>query len=244
MHREMSSEFGYDIKSDTASARKLERILQDARVPDAYDALHDAIAGNVAFVVGAGPSLAGAFDTLARYSDTATIISADTAVKHLVGRGIMPRAIVSDLDGHIQSHIAASDNGAIMVIHAHADNEHLLYHAGRFATCVGTTQTEPFGRIYNLGGFTDGDRAIFAADHFGASHIVLFGMDFGGGIGAYSDTAYEDRPVKMRKMQVGRRLVEEWIVGTSESRLLATSDSGIRGFEKITYGQVSDMMLE
>lgn len=246
MYCEISSKFGYDIQADTASAQTLERILQDADVADAYHDLHSMIAGNTAFVIGAGPSLAGAFETLAKHSDKAIIIAADTTVKHLLKRGIIPHVIVSDLDGHIQSHIIASKQGAIIAVHAHADNTRMLHHASKFNACMGTTQTKPFGRMYNLGGFTDGDRAIFLADHFGASRIILFGMDFGDEIGAYSDTAHTDHATKMRKMQMGKKLVERWIVKESKARLLvavakAESNSTIQGFDKITYKQI---MLE
>jgi hypothetical protein len=31
--------------------------------------------------------------------------------------------------------------------------------------------------VYNFGGFTDGDRAVFAADELGAERITLVGFD-------------------------------------------------------------------
>ena len=43
---------------------------------------------------------------------------------------------------------------------------------------IGTTQIEPISDVYNFGGFTDGDRAVFLAEHFGAKEIELVGFDF------------------------------------------------------------------
>ncbi len=34
-------------------------------------------------------------------------------------------------------------------------------------------------RLLNVGGFTDGDRAVFLAEHSGARRILLWGFDFG-----------------------------------------------------------------
>jgi len=42
---------------------------------------------------------------------------------------------------------------------------------------VATTQAAPLPHVYNFGGFTDGDRAVFAADELGASRIALVGFD-------------------------------------------------------------------
>ena len=49
----------------------------------------------------------------------------------------------------------------------------------KIKNCIGTTQTNPFNKIQNFGGFTDGDRGVFLASHFDAKKIILFGMDFG-----------------------------------------------------------------
>ncbi len=43
---------------------------------------------------------------------------------------------------------------------------------------VATTQSRPSGGLFDFGGFTDGDRAVYLADHFGAKEIRLSGWDF------------------------------------------------------------------
>ena len=42
---------------------------------------------------------------------------------------------------------------------------------------VATTQAVPLPHVYNFGGFTDGDRAVFAADDLGAASIRIIGFD-------------------------------------------------------------------
>ena len=39
--------------------------------------------------------------------------------------------------------------------------------------CIGTTQTTPFNKIQNFGGFTDGDRGVFLASHFEAKKLFF-----------------------------------------------------------------------
>ena len=38
-------------------------------------------------------------------------------------------------------------------------------------------QTRPFGHVHNWGGFTDGDRAAFAADALGGAEVRFAGFD-------------------------------------------------------------------
>ena len=66
-----------------------------------------------------------------------------------------------------------------MVIHAHGDNiPQLQYWVPLFpGPVVGTTQSQPLPPLHNFGGFSDGDRAAFAADALGAERIVFVGFD-------------------------------------------------------------------
>jgi len=52
-----------------------------------------------------------------------------------------------------------------------------------------------------IGGLTDGDRAVFLADHFGASRIVLAGFDFG------DEVAHPIAPERQRKFIWGALLI-------------------------------------
>jgi hypothetical protein len=96
--------------------------------------------------------------------------------------------------------------GSVTLVHAHGDNiETLQEHLPRFTQqLMLTTQTRPFDGVFNFGGFTDGDRAVCVADHFGARTIRLVGFDFD------RPTVKEgkDVAVKKRKLAWARRIIE------------------------------------
>ena len=122
---------------------------------------------------------------------------------------------------------------SIFVVHAHGDNIEKLRMVKKFKNCIGTTQTEPFNKIQNFGGFTDGDRGVFLASHFNAKKIILFGMDFGTRIGKFSNTKKSDRKIKLKKLKIGEELLI-WLSSITKSELFTTS-MPIKGFKKIPY---------
>jgi uncharacterized Rossmann fold enzyme len=103
----------------------------------------------------------------------------DGAANCLFARGILPDAIVTDLDGATDAFPEMNRAGTVIVVHAHGDNMDLIRRwVPRFpGPLVGTTQSRPFDGIHNFGGFSDGDRAVFLADALGASEVVLAGFD-------------------------------------------------------------------
>jgi len=137
-------------------------------------------------------------------------IAADGATSYLLERGVIPDIVVTDLDGRMEDLIRAAHGGAVMVVHAHGDNLDKLVEfvpdLMEVATVIGTCQCRPVGKIWNFGGFTDGDRAVFLADHLGARKIALYGMDFKGEIGRYSYSA--DTEVKRKKLAWTEGLVK------------------------------------
>jgi hypothetical protein len=127
------------------------------------------------------------------------IIAADGATSTLLGHAILPDIVVTDLDGDMNDIISADRLGSIIVVHAHGDNipavkryVPLLNHV------VGSTQSAPLKNVHNFGGFTDGDRCVFMAHHFGAKSVVLLGFDF-------EDAGVN--PVKKKKLQWAKRLI-------------------------------------
>ena len=56
---------------------------------------------------------------------------------------------------------------------------------------MATTQSAPFGEVHNFGGFTDGDRCVFLADHFAATRIILCGFNFTE-VGKYSFSSSDE----------------------------------------------------
>ena len=95
--------------------------------------------------------------------------------------------------------------GAVTAIHAHGDNGDLIrMYAGSFkGRILLTTQSTPENTVYDFGGFTDGDRAVCMAVHFGARRIHLRGFD-------YDDPMPKDGndpSVKKRKLAWAERII-------------------------------------
>jgi uncharacterized Rossmann fold enzyme len=185
-------------------------------------------------VIGAGPSLLSSIPTLKKYKDIIKIC-ADTALEPLLQSGVTPQIVVTDLDGDLTSLLKIAKK-CIVIVHAHGDNVGRLEFAKNFKNCIGTTQTKEIGKIYNFGGFTDGDRCVFLAEYFGAAKIFLFGMDFGPKIGRYSKTKKIDRKIKLKKLRFAKMLLE-WMAPKAHSELFTLSKP-IKGFKKITCKQL------
>jgi hypothetical protein len=224
-------EFKYDEKKDKESAIILNSILKRSNINDEIVSL---IKNETVFVIGSGPSLSTAIPKLKNLKKSIKI-AADSSVKPLVDNGIIPDIVITDLDGDWNS-LEKIATKSIFVVHAHGDNINKLKFSKKFKKCIGTTQSKPFSKIQNFGGFTDGDRGVFLANHFGAKKIILFGMDFGERIGKYSNTKKSERGIKLMKLNKGRLLLE-WLSTITKSELFTTSKQ-IKGFKKIAYKNV------
>jgi hypothetical protein len=228
-YNEILKEFNYNKREDADSAELLDSILGEENHIEKICGL---IKNQNVFVIGAGPSLSYAIPILQHFKKTVKIV-ADSAVKPLIDNGIKPNIIVTDLDGDETTFRRIGKSKIIFVVHAHGDNISRLSLIENFKNCIGTTQTKPFGKIQNFGGFTDGDRAVFLASYFKAKKIILFGMDFGKRIGKFSNTKITERTIKIKKLKKGRSLLE-WLALKTKSELFTTS-SPIAGFKKIPY---------
>ena len=168
--------------------------------------LHRKIEGKQIIVIGAGKSLENSTAFLRKNKKSVKIV-ANGAVQALIEKKIKPDIVVTDLDGNLSSLYEAERIGAIMVVHAHSDNiDRLKKIIPKFKHVIGSTQMMPVKNVYNFGGFTDGDRCVFLAEEFGASEIILVGMDFGREIGRYSKDFIKDPKLKVKKMKVARKL--------------------------------------
>ena len=235
-YSEILKEFGYSRKSDTESAKRLGFILKN-NYP--LKNLRKLIENQVVFVVGAGPSLKNSVSFIKKYNYITKIV-ADGAVKALIEKKIKPDILVTDLDGDTISLKKIGKTKSIMVVHAHGDNLEKLDLVTKFRNCIGTTQGKSFGKIFNFGGFTDGDRCVFLAHYFKAKKIVLFGMDFGTTIGMYSKNRVPNRKTKLKKLRKGKKLLE-WLVSKNSLDLYTTSRS-INGFKKIHYADIKNIL--
>ena len=225
-------ELNYSEKKDKESALILDSILKKT---DTIEKIKKLIEGKTIFVIGSGPSLSSAIPKLKKLEKSIKI-AADSSLKPLVDNGIIPDIIVTDLDGNEDTIKKISKTKSIFVIHAHGDNIEKLQMVKKMKNCIGTTQTNPFNKVQNFGGFTDGDRGVFLASYFNAKKIILFGMDFGNQIGKFSNTNRSDREIKLKKLKIGKDLLI-WLSTITKSELFTTSKS-IEGFKKISYREL------
>jgi len=225
-------ELNYSEKKDKESAIILDSILKKT---DTIEKVREIIQGKTVFVIGSGPSLSIAIPKLKKLKKSIKI-AADSSLKPLIDNGITPDIIVTDLDGNEDAIKKISKTKSIFVIHAHGDNIEKLQMVKKMKNCIGTTQTNPFNKIQNFGGFTDGDRGVFLASHFDAKKIILFGMDFGNQIGKFSNTKRSDREIKLKKLEIGKDLLI-WLSTITKSELFTTSKP-IEGFKKIAYKEL------
>jgi len=225
-------ELNYTEKKDKESAAILDSILKKT---DTIEKIREIIQGKTVFVIGSGPSLSSAIPKLKKLKKSIKI-AADSSLKPLIDNGIIPDIIVTDLDGNEDAIKKISKTKSIFVIHAHGDNIEKLQMVKKMKNCIGTTQTNPFNKIQNFGGFTDGDRGVFLASHFDAKKIILFGMDFGNQIGKFSNTKRSDREIKLKKLEIGKDLLI-WLSTITKSELFTTSKP-IEGFKKIAYKEL------
>ena len=230
-YSEIRKEFNYSEKKDKESAVILNSIIKKSNINEKIISL---VKDKTVFVIGSGPSLSTAIPILKNFKKTIKI-AADSSVKLLVDNGIIPDIVITDLDGD-ESTLKKIGKKSIFIVHAHGDNIEKLEFVKKFTKCIGTTQSNPFEKIQNFGGFTDGDRGVFLANHFDAKKIILFGMDFGEKIGRHSNTKKSERKIKLMKLHRGELLLE-WLSTITKSELFTTSKP-IKGFKKISYKNV------
>jgi len=234
-YRKILKDFGYSRKNDNQSCKLLDSLLLK-KIP--ITRIRDQIKNKPVFVIGAGPSLPSCITILKKYRKITKIV-ADGATKAIIDNSLKPDIVVTDLDGDIKSLKKVGRTNTIMVVHAHGDNYEKMNFVKNFKNCVGTTQTKPVGKIHNFGGFTDGDRCVFLANHFKAKKIILLGMDFGTRIGKYSKTTIVNRNIKIAKLRRGKKLLE-WLAQKSKSELYSTTK--IEGFTKINFHDINDII--
>ncbi len=200
MYREICREFGYDMEADARNAAALSSILSSRPVPT-LNALESACPASVT-ICGDGPSLR---QHISERVPEGYVVAADGATTTLMDAGLVPDAIVTDMDGEIGHQLEANARGSMVFAHAHGDNVRAVSEVvPRFeGTVVGTCQGNPTGALLNLGGFTDGDRAACIFSGLGARRIVLVGFDFDNP----SPKQFRPAEVKARKLRWARRIL-------------------------------------
>ncbi|EFW92680.1 hypothetical protein ZOD2009_07419 [Haladaptatus paucihalophilus DX253] len=222
-YRAILSDFGFSRDRDEHA----RDVLADFALPFDH-ARFDSVSGSTVAVAGAAPSLADELD-VARAADV--VFAASTAADVLLDAGIDVDCMVTDLDKNPETARELSKRGVPVAAHAHGDNIPAIrtYVATFDADNVlATTQAKPREAVENFGGFTDGDRAAFLADHFGASELVFPGWDF-------DDPSVDS--MKRRKLDWAERLLY-WLERRRDERFSVLDgrrkaiDADVSGFDR------------
>ncbi len=230
-------DFKFSKIDDEDSASLLNQILNDEGFITIEDLKHEVVdfKNTDKFIVfGAGPSIKQHITNIREnYNlDDYILVVADGATTALLEERIVPDIIVTDLDGNMDDILASNYRNSYIVVHAHGNNKHLIAEYTSFLDNVlGTTQSKPEGCLYNFGGFTDGDRAIFLSIDLGAKSIILAGMDFGDIVTKYSrpknqlDLMDAD-DIKKRKLKYAEELCN-WIKDNVDVELINLCDKSL-----------------
>ncbi|WP_254537994.1 6-hydroxymethylpterin diphosphokinase MptE-like protein [Halomarina litorea] len=190
------ADFGFGRAADERARDRL------ADLTNAFDKERlQGLNGSFVAVVGAAPSLP---EDLPLVREAEYVVAASAAADVCLDAGIDVDLMVTDLDKNPGTAVELTREGVPVAAHAHGDNlpaveEWVPRMDGEWV--LPTTQAEPVGGVENFGGFTDGDRAAFLADHFGARELVFPGWDF-------DDPSVD--PTKHRKLVWAERLLR-WL---------------------------------
>lgn len=213
IYDEIVQDLGLDKGQDIRSAKLLEKKLSAYEHTKLVTVLKPFFYHQDIFIFGAGPSLEQTLLNNLNCIKKGNIIAADGATTALIKNNIKPDIIITDLDGYLPDQITANKKGSIVVVHAHGDNIKTIKNTiPKFTgTLLGSTQVNPadFKLLFNIGGFTDGDRAVYLADHFHAKTISLIGFDCQGPIGQYSFAEKKNKKRKKKKLKWCHQLIEK-----------------------------------
>ncbi|SFR58027.1 6-hydroxymethylpterin diphosphokinase MptE-like protein [Halogeometricum limi] len=172
LYERILADFGYPRAGDE---RARDAMAEYARP---FDTTRLDCTGETVAVVGAAPSLPETVDAVA---DADAVFAASTAADVVRDAGYDVDLMVTDLDKNPETARRRTRAGDPVAAHAHGDNlPSVREWMPRFdaAHVLATTQAAPVENVYNFGGFTDGDRAAFLADAFGAADLRFVGWDF------------------------------------------------------------------
>jgi uncharacterized Rossmann fold enzyme len=213
VYERILDDLGYDREADERAADVFAGMLRasdgEVLTGKSLDFTGDRVA-----VAGAGSNLEAELD-LAREADA--VVAASSAARRLLAEGIGVDCMVTDLDGTPETAVRLTRYETPVAIHAHGDNTVAIQEyvpRCHLSAVLPTTQAKPVPPVQNFGGFTDGDRGAFLADHFGAASLAFPGWDF------------DDRtvaPEKRRKLRWAERLVH-WLERRRDERFSVLDD--------------------
>lgn len=233
-YKEILETLGFLRDDDEKTAELLDKILDEKgclTIEQFFDEMMEKKDTSKFIVVGAGPSIKKHIRYVKENYDLNDylIVSADGATTAMLEDDLVPDIVATDLDGKMEDLLAANSLGSYFVIHAHGNNEELIDNwTIKFDKILGTTQSVPIGHLYNFGGFTDGDRAMFFAIALGCEEMVLAGMDFGTTVTKYSRPNIEGATgpadeIKTKKLIFAERLLA-WIKENTDVKVINLVD--------------------
>ena len=233
-YKEILETLGFLREDDEKTAELLDKILDEKgclTIEQFFDEMMEKKDTSKFIVVGAGPSIKKHIKYVKENYDLNDylIVSADGATTAMLEDDLVPDIVATDLDGKMEDLLAANSLGSYFVIHAHGNNEELVDNwTTKFDKILGTTQSVPIGHLYNFGGFTDGDRAMFFAIALGCEEMVLAGMDFGTTVTKYSRPNIEGPTgpadeIKTKKLIFAERLLA-WIKENTDVKVINLVD--------------------
>lgn len=217
--------FGFPFDREEAAARRLKELLTPGRSSIGLAEISRRLARRTVVVVGLAPSAGAPPIWRLGPEGAAAVVAADGATAPCLESGIVPDVVVTDLDGPVPSEVAANARGAILVVHAHGDNREAIERwVPEFSGPVfGSWAGPPDADLLDVGGFTDGDRAVFLAEHTGSARILLWGFDFE--FAAEADPV--ERGVKLRKLAVAGELIG-WLATRTRTPIERWASDGSR----------------
>ena len=205
-YERIQAEFGFPFEQERLASERLVALLPKPALERPEQRIRARIRGREVIVVGLAPrSGAPPIWMLPRAAESPALVVADGAAERCLSAGLVPDVVVTDLDGPIPSEVTANARGALVLIHAHGDNIPALERwTPEFPReLAGSWAGPPERGLVNFGGFTDGDRAAYLAEHVGAPRILLYGFDF-----EHVDAADPSPATKRRKLVAARRALD------------------------------------
>jgi uncharacterized Rossmann fold enzyme len=179
VYEQLLYDFGFEREADERGRDELADLTAEFDL-DRLDASGETVA-----IAGAGPSLTDPDhpdrpSQLDRAREADAVFAASTAADELRAEDVRVDCMVTDLDKNPETARELTENGVPVAAHAHGDNVTAIRERmPKFdsESVLATTQARPVAHVRNFGGFTDGDRAAFLADHLGADRLRFVGWD-------------------------------------------------------------------
>lgn len=183
-----------DLDLDRGADRRARDRLADLTIP--FDLGRLAFAGETVAIVGGGP-----IEDLTPVQHADRVVAAGGGIEHCWRTDVPIDLVVTDLDSAPEVSVELTHTGTPVAVAAHGDNVPAIEtHVPSMDrdSVLATTQAKPVAHVVNAGGFTDGDRAAFIADHCGGESLAFLGWDLDdSGVG----------PMKRRKLRWAERLL-------------------------------------